>query len=274
MMKKKEKLSTEEKEMVDEIESYMEEVDSEPDVAESPLPPELQAKIHQQIETRALAREKAERERMSQEERELIRLGKIYRKRRKARKYVVLAAALVAVLALGITSIGGPEKVVETFKRYTLNREQLRVNTDDNIELIENVSEEEVYQEIEDKFGFVPVEMIYLPEGIEFLKAKIGDEIQGVTITYGIQGQAKITCFMRPNYRASSYGTDIEDEVMDEYELQSGAERIIVKQYHLEEENNNQWTGEFSYQNVHYLLIGMDIEKEEFEKILINLHFS
>ena len=61
-MKKKEKLSTEEKEMVDEIESYMEEVDSEPDVAESPLPPELQAKIHQQIETRALAREKAERE--------------------------------------------------------------------------------------------------------------------------------------------------------------------------------------------------------------------
>ena len=79
---------------------------------------------------------------------------------------------------------------------------------------------------------------------------------------------------MRPNYRASSYGTDIEDEVMDEYELQSGAERIIVKQYHLEEENNNRWTGEFSYQNVHYLLIGMDIEKEEFEKILINLHFS
>ncbi len=76
-MKKKEKLSTEEKEMVDEIESYMKEVDSQPDVAESPLPPELQAKIHQQIETRALARETAERERMSQEERELIRLGKI-----------------------------------------------------------------------------------------------------------------------------------------------------------------------------------------------------
>ena len=85
-MKKKEKLSTEEKEMVDEIESYMEEVDSQPDVAESPLPPELQAKIHQQIETRALAREKAEQERMSKEERELLRLGKIYRKRRKARK--------------------------------------------------------------------------------------------------------------------------------------------------------------------------------------------
>ena len=41
MIKKKEKLSTEEKEMVDEIESYMKEVDSQPDVAESPLPPEL-----------------------------------------------------------------------------------------------------------------------------------------------------------------------------------------------------------------------------------------
>lgn len=274
-MKKKEKLSTEEKEMVDEIESYMKEVDSQPDVAESPLPPELQAKIHQQIETRALAREKAEQERMSKEERELIRLGKIYRKRRKARKYVVLAAALVAVLALGITSIGGPEKVVEKVNWMLAGRKQTNVDSDDDsIVQLEGVEEEEVYQQIEDKFGFVPVEMIYLPEGVEFLKAKIGDEIQGVTITYGKDGRAQVTCFMWPNYRAGSYGTDIEDKVMDEYGLQSGAKKIIVRQYYLEEENNNRWTGEFSHQNVHYLLIGMDIEKEEFEKVLKNLHFS
>lgn len=275
MMKKKEKLSTEEKEMVDEIESYMKEVDSEPDVAESPLPPELQAKIHQQIETRALAREKAERERMSQEERELIRLGKIYRKRRKARKYVVLAAALVAVLALGITSIGGPEKIVEKVNWMLAGREQTNVDSDDDgIVQLEGVEEEEVYQQIEDKFGFAPVKPLYLPEQTGFLGAKMGDEIQGITITYGKDGNAKVIYFISPNYRSGSLGTDIEDEVVDEYELQSGSEKIIVKQYYLEEEKNNRWTGEFSYQNVYYLFVGMDVEKQEFEKILKNLFFS
>ena len=273
-MKKKEKLSTEEKEMVDEIESYMKEVDSQPDVAESPLPPELQAKIHQQIETRALAREKAERERMSQEERELIRLGKIYRKRRKARKYVVLAAALVAVLALGITSIGGPEKVVEKFKRYTLNREQVRVNSDGDVELVETVSEEEAYQEIENKFGFVPVRMLYLPKGIEFLKAEIGEVIQRIEVFYGQEDNVKIICLMQLSYRMGSYGIDIEDEVINEYNLENGDLQITVKEYLVEKKGDNRWSGEFSYQNVHCSVIGIDMEKEEFEKILKNLFFS
>lgn len=274
MMKKKEKLSTEEKEMVDEIESYMEEVDSEPDVVESPLPPELQAKIHQQIETREMEREKAERERMSQEERELIRLGKIYRKRRKARKYVVLAAALVAVLALGITSIGGPEKIFETFEREVLGRERTGVDTDDSNEFVESVSEEEAYQQIEDKFGFAPVRMLYIPDEIKFLKAKIGDEIQGIDMTYGQDDKVSIVYFIQPIYRTSSYGIDVEDEAINEFSVENGGMQIIVKQYFVEEENITRWLAEFSYQNVHYSIVGMNMEKGEFEKIVKNLYFS
>lgn len=275
MMKKKEKLSTEEKEMVDEIESYMKEVDSEPDVAESPLPPELQAKIHQQIETRTLAREKAERERMSQEERELIRLGKIYRKRRKARKYVVLAAALVAVLALGITSIGGPEKVVERINWMLAGREQTNVDSDDDsIVQLEGVEEEEAYQQIEDRFGFVPVEMLYIPDGIKFLKAKIGDEIQGIDMTYGQDDKVSIVYFIQPIYRTSSYGIDVEDEAINEFSVENGGMQIIVKQYFVEEKNITRWLAEFSYQNVHYSIVGMNMEKGEFEKIVKNLYFS
>ena len=46
---------------------------------------------------------------------------------------MVLAAAVVAVLALGITSVGGPEKIFETLKRYTLGREQI---TTEDVETI------------------------------------------------------------------------------------------------------------------------------------------
>ena len=274
-MKKKEKLSTEEKEMVDEIESYMEEVDSQPDVAESPLPPELQAKIHQQIETRALAREKAEQERMSKEERELIRLGKIYRKRRKARKYVVLAAALVAVLALGITSIGGPEKVVEKINWMLAGREQTNVDSDDDgIVQLEGVEEEEAYQQIEDKFGFFPVRIAYLPDGVEFLTAKIGDEIQGVTITYGKNGNAKVIYFIRPNYRDGSLGKDVEEEVLSDYQMKVQEVQITIKERWVEKSNEVRWSAEFAYQNVQYYFVGMDVPKGEFEKIVKNLFFS
>ncbi len=186
---------------------------------------------------------------------------------------MVLAAALVAVLALGITSIGGPEKVVETLKRYTLNREQVRVNSDDNIELIENVSEEEVYQEIEDKFGFLPVRMVYLPEEIEFIKAKIGDEIQGIYFTYGKEGEVKIKYLIRPNYRDGSLGKDVEDELLEEYIEENEYTTINVKRYRVEG-NEERWSVQFEYKNVFYSILIMDTSKEETEKIVENLIFS
>lgn len=209
----------------------------------------------------------------SEEDKELIRLGKIYRKRKKLHRYLVAAAAIVGVLAFGITSMGGPKKVFEKFERNVLGREQSGIDSDDNTKFVETIDEEEVYQEIEDKYGFTPVKPVYRPEGVVLLDTTIGDEIQGIHMNYGIGDEVSLSYFIRPNYREGSYGTDMEDEVIDEYYLENGELSINVKQYRLEDGNGKRWSAEFSYNDVNYFLVAMDMEKQEFEKILKNLYF-
>lgn len=296
---------TEEVKLMEEKKRLMEAVNSDPHVANSPLPPNMLDKVYKEIRAneaeraiRAIdaelmkagvpleedvdeeeeeigaseAKADAGRE-FSEEDKELIRLGKIYRKRKKLHRYLVAAAAIVGVLAFGITSMGGPKKVFEKFERNVLGREQNGIDSDDNTKFVETIDEEEVYQEIEDKYGFTPVKPVYRPEGVVLLGTTIGDEIQGIHMNYGIGDEVSLSYFIRPNYREGSYGTDMEDEVIDEYYLENGELSINVKQYRLEDGNVKRWSAEFSYNDVNYFLVAMDMEKQEFEKILKNLFF-
>lgn len=297
---------TEEVKLMEEKKRLMEAVNSDPHVANSPLPPNMLDKVYKEIRAneaeraiRAIdaelmkagvaleedvdeeeeeigaseAKADAGRE-FSEEDKELIRLGKIYRKRKKLHRYLVAAAAIVGVLAFGITSMGGPKKVFEKFNWTLAGREQTNVDSDnEDVVQMGDVKEDEVYEQIEDKYGFTPVKPVYRPEGVELLEVNIGDEIQGTLLIYGKDDKAKMSYFIRPNYRTGSYGTDTEDKVIEEYDLQIDDQLILVKQYDMEE-NVTRWTGQFSYKDVDYLITGMDLPKEEFEKILKNLIFS
>ena len=48
---------------------------------------------------------------------------------------------------------------------------------------------------------------------------------------------------------------------------------IMVTEYIVEESGVHKWTAGFVYENVLYLLRITDIEQEEMEKIVNNLHF-
>ena len=272
----------------------MEEVNSDHKVVNRPLPPNLREKIDQKImsldldkgtengEAETAATEKmgakaeemaSEKERFSAEERELMRLGKVYRKKRKLRKYYVLVAAVICALAFGITSMGGPERIFEKFNWTLAGREQTNIDSDEDVEQISEVKEEEAYDAIESKFGFYPVKPNYKSEGIELLEMKIGEEIQGINLIYGKDDKVSFTYFIRPDYRTSSFGTDIEDDVVNKYNIQNDDVSITVKQYSVDGVDSNRWSGEFCYQDVHYFIVANDMKQEEFEKILKNLYF-
>ena len=261
-------------ELVEEAKSIMEEVNGDQKVVDRPLPVNLRKNIDKRILALKAKEEKAEGERFSAEERELMRLGKLYKKKRKMRKYFVLAAAVVCALAFGVTSMGGPERLFEKVNWTLAGREQTNIHSDsDDILEADRVEEEEVYQQIEDEFGFYPVKPIYMPEGIEILEMNMGEEIQGIDLLYGKNGEIVFSYFIRPNYRNGSFGIDIEDDVLDEYNIENGNVSITVKQYAVKEINNNRWSGEFSYQDVHYFIVATDMEQREFERILKNLNF-
>lgn len=194
------------------------------------------------------------------------------RKRRK-KTIVALAVALVAVLGVGITSFGDGGFVIETVDRILGGRKNVNINVDKDDESIqaENDQEEKVFQQIKDEFGFDPVRLDYKPLNMEMVDYILEPDFLSATIYYQY-GENVFMCFMAPIYQDFSFGYDIEDTIVDEYVKTVKNTKIKVTEYLIEESNQKEFSARFEYQNVTYILTGI-IEKDEFEKILENLHF-
>lgn len=257
--------------MEEESEQILQAVNSDPELADVELPDELHDKLFAQI--RQYEEEKSI-DRLSEEELDLIRLGMVYKKKRKRTKYYVLAAAIIAALAFGMTSIGGPEKLVEKVQWMLGGRKQINVDSGDGkVKQQDIVDEVEAYQLIEDKFGFKPVRMHYIPEGVSFQQMKIDETTQKIQLMYNKGKECGLVYRMITNYKSGSHGIDIEDEFVEEYKMQSGKTTILLRNYIMEENGTERWQASFEYQNVQYFLTAFDMEKAEFEKILKNLYF-
>ena len=264
-----------EEEFVRDAERILKAANADPDIVSAPVPVErMREHIFCEIRAREAHREEKKEAMLSPQERELIRLGKIYQRRRKAQRYVVLAAALVAVLAIGMTSIGGPEKIFGVFKRDALGREQTQVNSEEGVQQETDWSEDKVYEEIEEKYGFYPVKLHYLPEDTEFQEVSFYNEIQDVNLIYGHGDKVDLIFIIRPNYRSASIGTDVEDTEIQSYRIEVQAVSMEVKQYREEEGGETRWSVSFSYQNVQYFMWLYGMQQKEVEKVLNNLYFS
>ena len=273
MDENKNTLTKEELEMIEETENFMKEVYADPEIANAPLPEGMRENILKGIREREEKKKNENVVPLTEEDRELIRLGKKYKKQIKLRKYFVIAAVLILGVAFGVTSMGGPEKVFESFKIFSFGRSQSQVNSDEGVEVVESITEDEIYQQLEDKLGFQPVRFIGFPEGVSFLEGCVGDDIQGAQLAYGIKDQAKMVYHIRPNYQISSWGKDIEDNLVEEYDLQVEEITIHVVRYRVEN-NTERWSAKFEHKDVNYSLLIMDSNQEEVEEILKNLYFS
>lgn len=264
------KLTEEELLLIKETELFLEEVHQDVEVQNTKVPSELYEGIWEEIH----AYEAMEaREKLCDEDKELLRLGRMYKKKHRARKYVVLAAAVIAMLALGITSVGGPEKIFETVSWVLGGRKQINVDSDnENVVRPDDLAEEEIYEEIEEKFGFLPVKLDYLPEGVGLVEAQVSEEIQNIYILYGTHDEIKISFQISPHYRESSWGKDIEDEVLEEFEI-TVSDVVVHLQKYLVNNGTERWLIRFEYKNISYSMLIMNLEQKEVEKIVQNLYF-
>lgn len=195
------------------------------------------------------------------------------RKRRK-KTVVALAVALVAVLGVGITSFGDGGFMAETVDRMLGGRKTTNINSEsDDTDVIqqEEITEEKVFQQIKDEFGFDVVRLDYKPFDMRMTDYILEQEFM-TTIIYYQYGKNIFTYTITPSYQDFSFGYDIEDTIVDEYVKIVENTKIQVTEYLIEESHQQEFSAEFEYNDVTYILTGI-IEKDEFEKILENLHF-
>ena len=244
-----------------EADEIMAMIDQDPEMADVHAPDELGVALFAQIDEY----EKSKTHNLSEEEKELIELGKVYKKRRKARKYVAVAA--IAVMAMtfgGVTVMGGPEKVMEVMKRAVMGREHTVVNSDDDrVVQKDNISEEEAYNQIQEEFGFLPVKLDYLPKGVGFSISEINEETQCINLVYQSEDEATIMYVLQPNYKVSSLGNDVEDVFIEEQYFFEKNVEIILKHYQVQETREDRWIAQFEYNNVFYYLQLYNIKEQE-----------
>lgn len=222
---------------------------------------------------------------LSEEDQEALRLGremlknqseekKIYtmrRKKRNIRRIVALAAVLILVMAVGMTSIGGPERMLQFVKSSVGGRQVSKVNSSDKNKIIEEEDEEKAYEKLADEFGIDPVRLIWRPKGMKFEKMILDTDIQVAEVDY-LYKSKRIEYFISASYGEVSWGYDNEDKKINCYYEQVGKADIEVTEYETPETERNRYVAEFEYKKMHYCFSG-EMKKEEIENILKNLYF-
>ena len=255
------------------------------------------ARVREQI--RAYEMEQAEKDakereeainHLSEEDREALELGrkmlkagigqddpeepsgkKVRRKKKPLKMYLALAAVIVCVLAMGITSMGGPERIVRMMTQNVGDREVEYTVKGEKVKTIESEDEEKAYQEIRDTFNTDIVKVIICLSDMTFDSMNLEKDKQVAEMYYNYEGKT-IAYIINAPYRENSLGIDFEDSVEKEYTKKINGCEIKITIYKIDGEKIPGCVAKFKYNNIDYLLSGT-MKQQDFEKIINNLIF-
>ena len=255
------------------------------------------ARVREQIrayEMEQTRKETEEREEainhLSEEDREALELGrkmlkagigqkdpeelsgkKVRRKKKPLKMYLALAAVIVCVLAMGITSMGGPERIVRMMTQDVRDREVEYTVKEEKVKTIENEDEEKAYQKIRDTFNTDIVKVILCLSDMTFDSMNLEKDKQVAEMYYNYEGKT-IAYIINAPYRENSLGIDFEDSVEKEYTKKINGCEIKITIYKIDGEKIPGCVAKFKYNNIEYLLSGT-MKQQDFEKIINNLIF-
>lgn len=254
-----------------EAEQALQDVQNDPELRDLKAPDEIRERLFATLDER----EAKEQPRvLTEEDEKLIEIGKLYIRRQKRRKYLVVALVAILTFAFGITAMGGPKKIVEDIRRMMMGRTQMGVDVDSkNFEPIEMVDEEAGFQMIKDKWGVEPTRMQYYLEGVSFEEFQYNEIFQTAQFTYMKNGNIKIIYQITQNQGTASYGIDIEDSTLKEYEIEVMEKKIKIKESNINENGRSRWAINFSHQNLEYFMWIEDETQSNMEKVVKNLIF-
>lgn len=258
------------------------------------------ARVREQIrayEMEQTRKETEEREEainhLSEEDREALELGrkmlkagigqkdpeepsekKVSRKKKPLKMYLALAAVIVCVLAMGITSMGGPERIVRMMTQNVGDREVDQVDSnhaDKENKVIEGEDEEKAYQEIGDVFNTDIVKLSANLKDMKFDSMNL-DENNQIAENYYTYNKKTIAYIISAPYRENSWGVDFEDPIEKKYTEKLHNCKIDITVYKIDKNEQFGYAAKFKYNNIDYLLTGT-MRQQEFDKILKSLVF-
>lgn len=233
----------------------------------------LFARIRAYEEAKNTEKEDTLEEKYERQQEEILRLRRQNRRSVRLTRFVVAAASIVLIFTFGMTSIGGADKVFKTLVQ-TLKGGGTEVevdNTDGSVEKIEIIDENEAYEKIKELWGIDAVRLQYLPDKTYFDSADVSENLQMGTLTYKEEKKLRILYQIMPGYKTGSKATEIQDDLLQDYVVLVQNIEVELKEYNTGK--GNRWLVTFSYEAVQYIMMIMDENQDEVEKIVKSLIF-
>lgn len=218
-------------------------------------------------------RESYFRWRAAEEKKKAKKARKRFHFPRKKRAVFVVAATMVLVLGIGMTSLGGRPYWLKVADLVLGNENTVKVNTEgeDRLETTK-VDEKEAYEQIKEELGIEPVQLQYMPAGMEFDRCVIEKELGTAKLLYLYQEQILEyeICYQ---YSDVARSISTEDNLLQSYKKEKDGVEISIREFQVESIEQSMYSVTFERQDVLYRLRGI-IDREEMEKIVENLFFS
>ncbi len=195
--------------------------------------------------------------------------GTVLKKKKRGRVYIGLVAALVSALAIGVTSLGGAERVIMMVTQMVGDREVEKINSSDENLVMGRENEEEAYQKVSEEFGVEPVRIMYKTNKMEFEKMEFDEKTQTAELYYKYD-KSRVAFWINASYVDTSWGIDVEDKIIDETETVIRGCKIGIKKYNVSKSNIHKYSAKFEYRGLEYYLIGV-LEEEDFYNIIEHL---
>lgn len=209
---------------------------------------------------------------LTEEDRMALELGRKqlrHRGRRRVLRAVGVAAALlVVVFGFSMISEANRIRLMDAVNTLVGKEGIVQLDNEENKVTI-NVDEREAREQIQKSLGIVPVEFMYLPNGIGF-EGYMLDELAGIGQLFYSYGDTIFAVDMINKKIGSSLGVAHDGKVVESFSLDIGRCQVAVSE--IEGPGELDYMAEFEYQNCYYTIYGI-LPREEFTKIIENMVF-
>ncbi len=196
------------------------------------------------------------------------------KKPRRNRRRVLSAAAMVAVLVIaGSVGIGvsGAKLFVPRIGNRGNESEELDVTVNNDQVYYGDLTEEEAYEEIEEKLGIQALRLGYKPKGMSLEKVYIDTDSYEAQMEFYCESQI-LTVYENRKYESASINGLVDGTIVDTIELFYLNQKIEISEID-KNEGNLFYQTHFKQGNAYYYL-STDLELEEFEEILYGIIFE
>ena len=198
---------------------------------------------------------------------------KVKKRKRHWKAYGIVAIVAVLAMMWSMVSIGGTPFFGRVLNDIIGDREMVKVNTereDGDKNKVDVYDESKVYEDIKEKFGGDVVRLRITSKEMSLVQSDIDESLKRVCLIYENE-DGIIQYQMEIQVENKSYGYDIEDEKIKEFQIEVEGHTIDVSQYQLPN-GGKENVAKFVYKDVFYTLNGI-MDEEKFKDLLKNLYF-